>query len=100
MFIALCDNINQRYYRIYYLICRGEEYRSEVLSALDSRLKSSYPQTVTLAICLLDTLEKNCFGPFHKLVCKKEFLDNLFKIAMKEQVLSRFFDDSIESRKC
>lgn len=56
------------------------------MSALDSRLKSKNPKAVSLAILLLDTLEKNCFGPFHALVCQKEFLDNLFRIAMKEQV--------------
>jgi len=73
------------------MICRNDEYRSEVISAIDSRLKSKNDQTVTLAICLLDTLEKNCFGPFHKLVCQKEFLDNLFKIAIKEHVKLLFF---------
>lgn len=75
---------------------RDEEYRSEVLSAIDSRLKSKNDQTVTLAICLLDTLEKNCFGPFHKLVCQKDFLDNLFKIAIKEHVDLSFFNYTLE----
>lgn len=65
---------------------RNETYRQDVVSALDSRLKSKNPRTVSLAILLLDTLEKNCFAPFHRLVCQKDFLDNLFHIAMKEQV--------------
>ena len=72
-------------------MCRGEEYRVEVVTALDSRLQSKNPQTVFLAICLLDTLEKNCFGPFHRLICQKDFLNNLFRIATKEQVFSQFF---------
>ncbi|CBK22165.2 uncharacterized protein [Blastocystis hominis] len=75
MFITLCDNVNQR----------DDAYRQEIITALDSRLKSRSPKTVSHAITLLDTLEKNCFGPFHRLVCQKEFLDNLFRIAMKEQ---------------
>ena len=65
---------------------RNETYRQDVVSALDSRLKSKNSRTVSLAILLLDTLEKNCFAPFHRLVCQKDFLDNLFHIAMKEQV--------------
>lgn len=65
---------------------RDDAYRQEIISAIDSRLKSKSPKTVSHAITLLDTLEKNCFGPFHRLVCRKEFLDNLFRIAMKEQV--------------
>ena len=63
----------------------NETYRQDVVSALDSRLKSKNSRTVSLAILLLDTLEKNCFAPFHRLVCQKDFLDNLFHIAMKEQ---------------
>ena len=65
---------------------RNETYRQDVVSALDSRLKSKNSRTVSLAILLLDTLEKNCFAPFHRLVCQKDFLDNLFHIALKEQV--------------
>ena len=70
------------------LLFRDDTYRQEVITALDSRLKSRSPKTVSHAITLLDTLEKNCIGPFHRLVCQKEFLDNLFRIAMKEQVSS------------
>ena len=86
MFISLCDNVNQRYDCWWFLKSRSDTYRQDVVSALDSRLKSKNPKAVSLAILLLDTLEKNCFGPFHALVCQKEFLDNLFRIAMKEQV--------------
>ena len=39
-----------------------------------------------MAILLLDAMEKNCYGPFHRLVCQKDFLDTLYRIAMKEQV--------------
>lgn len=70
---------------------RDEEFRLDIISALDSRLKSKNDQTVALAISLLDTMEKNCFGPFHKLICQKDFLNNLFRIATKEQVRSSFF---------
>lgn len=77
---------------------RDDAYRQEIITALDSRLKSRSPKTVSHAITLLDTLEKNCFGPFHRLVCQKEFLDNLFRIAMKEQVGSLFLSFSTESR--
>lgn len=77
---------------------RDDAYRQEIITALDSRLKSRSPKTVSHAITLLDTLEKNCFGPFHRLVCQKEFLDNLFRIAMKEQVGSLCLSFSSESR--
>ena len=78
---------------------RDDAYRQEIISALDSRLKSKSPKTVSHAITLLDTLEKNCFGPFHRLVCQKEFLDNLFRIAMKEQVKTSVCSFIAESRK-
>ena len=59
---------------------RGEAFCKEVVGAMDARLKSKNPKTVALTIALLDTMEKNCNGCFHKAVCQKEFLDNLFKI--------------------
>lgn len=65
---------------------RGEEFCKEVVDAMDARMKSKNPKTVALTIALLDTMEKNCNGFFHKAVCQKEFLDNLFKIAIEEQV--------------
>lgn len=67
---------------------RGEAFCKEVVGAMDARLKSKNPKTVALTIALLDTMEKNCNGCFHKAVCQKEFLDNLFKIAIEEQVRS------------
>ena len=73
---------------------RDDEYRKEIISALDNRLQSKNPQTVALALCLLDTMEKNCNGLFHKLVCQKDFLNNLFRICIKEQVCFRFFFSS------
>lgn len=68
---------------------RGEAFCKEVVDAMDARMKSKNPKTVALTIALLDTMEKNCNGYFHKAVCQKEFLDNLFKIAIEEQVRSR-----------
>ena len=73
---------------------RDDEYRKEIINALDNRLQSKNPQTVALALCLLDTMEKNCNGLFHKLVCQKDFLNNLFRICIKEQVSFRFFFSS------
>ena len=67
---------------------RGEAFCKEVVGAMDARLKSKNPKTVALTIAMLDTMEKNCNGCFHKAVCQKEFLDNLFKIAIEEQVHS------------
>lgn len=91
MFITICDQVNQKFRYTRSVICRDDEYRKEVINALDNRLQSKNSQTVVLALCLLDTMEKNCNGLFHKLVCQKDFLNNLFRIAIKEQVFLRFF---------
>ncbi|KAK8795679.1 hypothetical protein WA158_000336 [Blastocystis sp. Blastoise] len=83
--MELCDRVNQG----------DNDFKKEIVDELAKRLDGKNPKIVSLALTLLESLEKNCVYSFHKLIHDKDFLNNIFQIA----VGTRFTENAEQAQK-